>query len=168
MCICDEYGKLYAFFLKFCLVFVGEELHERMKVPRNCQQMYNHLDRQLSFWFSEPYEDIINGLNLLSKKEKKILTPRDKRLEAGELDFSIYLKIIKILGGAAPKGLLNYIVRLRNYLCHVPVVELQNNLDAAAFEHELLSIRQNLESWGIDKGLLDDCEISCFGRIRSR
>ena len=168
MCICDEYGKLYAFFLEVCLVFVGEELHQRMEVPRNCQEMHNHLDRQLSFWFSEPYEDIINGLDFLSKKGKKILTPREKRLEAGELDFSIYFKIIKILGGAASEDLLNYIVQLRNYLCHVPVVELQKNLDEAAFEHELLSIRQNLEKLGIDKGLLDECEISCFGRIRSR
>ena len=165
----EKYGKLYGFFLEVCRRFIDDEIHNEIGLPEDGEEMYNYLEEQLESWFEEPYGEIIYGFDFLSKKEKQLLVPRDRIIKVANLDYGIYFKIISFIGGELRYNKLGqYMARVRNYICHVPVVSLRKEKSQYEFDGDVLQMGLDFQDAGISKTLLDECEMSIFNRITRR
>ena len=156
---CKRYGKVYAYFLDVCKHYLDDKIHTKMGLSKNGQEMYEELNRQLSDKYFETYEDIIESLKCFSRKEKLYLLPKDKTIKENNLDSSIYLKIMLLLGESKDSKLIDYMLTVRNKLCHIPMVSLrEEEMSQDDFELNLNFIKQNLEDLGIPSNLLERCE----------
>ena len=165
----EKYGRLYAFFLEVCRCFIDDEVHVRMRLPEDGREMYDYLDEVLCSRYDEPYDEIIYGFHFLSMKEKQILAPRDGVINVENLDIGIYLKIISILGGCLKYETLgHYLTKVRNNLCHIPVVSLRRRRSQYDFDIDIVLIGQRFQLAGISRTLLDDCEMRIFNRVIRR
>ena len=164
MYICKSYGELYAYFLDVCKHYVDDKIHTKMGLSKSGQEMYEELNRQLSDQWFETYEDIIESSKFFSRKEKLNLLPKDKIIKEKNLDGSIYLKIMLLLGESKDSELISYMLTVRNKLCHMPMVCLREEEKSQDdFELNLNFIKQNLEDLGIPSNLLEVCERNVFG-----
>lgn len=165
----EKYGQLYVFFLEVCRSFIDNKLHVGMGVPEDGEEMYAYLDEKSYDSYQEPYEEIISSLEYLSEREKEILRPSDGIIKVENLDFVIYLKIIRFLGrNWKYKNLSRYMIKVRNHLCHIPVVSLRREKSQNELDGEILQMRQDLEHAGISRALLYECEMRIFNRIARR
>lgn len=155
----EDYGKLYAYFLEVCRHFIDRKLHHEMGVPEIGQEMYEYLNRRLSDRFQKPYNGIITEAEFLSNEEKDYLLPGNRIINESKLDVSLNFKIYRLLGGKIAKKLSYQIVRVRNYLCHIPVAELRGSMNQEEFNLTFQLLREDLEDAGIERELLDWCEM---------
>ena len=155
----EDYGKLYAYFLEVCRHFIDRKLHHEMGVPEIGQEMYEYLNRRLSDRFQKPYNGIIMEAEFLSNEEKDYLLPGNRIINESKLDVSLNFKIYRLLGGKIAKKLSCQIVGVRNYLCHIPVAELRGSMNQEEFNLTFQLLREDLEDAGIERELLDWCEM---------
>ena len=155
----EDYGKLYAYFLEVCRHFIDRKLHHEMGVPEIGQEMYEYLNRRLSDRFQKPYNGIIMEAEFLSNEEKYYLLPGNRIINESKLDVSLNFKIYRLLGGKIAKKLSCQIVGVRNYLCHIPVAELRGSMNQEEFNLTFQLLREDLEDAGIERELLDWCEM---------
>ena len=155
----EDYGKLYAYFLEVCRHFIDRKLHHEMGVPEIGQEMYEYLNRRLSDRFQKPYNGIIMEAEFLSNEEKYYLLPGNRIINESDLDVSLNFKIYRLLGGKIAKKLSCQIVGVRNYLCHIPVAELRGSMNQEEFNLTFQLLREDLEDAGIERELLDWCEM---------
>ena len=158
---CEIYGKLYAYFLEVCRHVIDRKLHDEMGVPEIGQEIYEYLNRRLSDKFKKPYDGIIMEAEFLSREEKDYLLPGNRIIDVSDLDVSLSFKIYRLLGGRIAKKLSCQIVGARNYLCHIPVSSLRGN-NQEEFNLTFQLLKEDLEDAGIERELLDWCEMEHF------
>lgn len=158
---CEIYGKLYAYFLEVCRHVIDKKLHDEMGVPEIGQEIYEYLNRRLSDKFKKPYDGIIMEAEFLSREEKDYLLPGNRIIDVSDLDVSLSFKIYRLLGGRIAKKLSCQIVGARNYLCHIPVSSLRGN-NQEEFNSTFQLLKEDLEDAGIERELLDWCEMEHF------
>ena len=161
---CEIYGKLYAYFLEVCRHVIDRKLHDEMGVPEIGQEIYEYLNRRLSDKFKKPYDGIIMEAEFLSREEKDYLLPGNRIIDVSDLDVSLSFKIYRLLGGRIAKKLSCQIVGARNYLCHIPVTSLRVNMNQEEFNSTFQVLKKDLEDAGIERELLDWCEMNIFYR----
>ena len=158
---CEIYGKLYAYFLEVCRHVIDRKLHDEMGVPEIGQEIYEYLNRRLSDKFKKPYDGIIMEAEFLSREEKDYLLPGNRIIDVSDLDVSLSFKIYRLLGGRIAKKLSCQIVGARNYWCHIPVSSLRGN-NQEEFNSTFQLLKEDLEDAGIERELLDWCEMEHF------
>ena len=155
---CEKYGRLYAYFLEVCRHFIYRELHQEMRVPEFGQEMYEFLNRRLSDRSNQSYEAVLRDSEFLSDRDRSYLSPENRIIDAKKLDISMQFKLIRLLRPHLGKRRWEYIAAVRNYLCHIPVEELRQTMSQQEFNSKLYWLRKDLESFGIDRDLLNSCE----------
>ena len=155
---CEDFGKLYAYFLEVCRHFLYEKLHQQFGVPELGQEMYEWLNRCLSEDFEQSYEVVLNNSGFLSEEDRGFLSPENRIIDTAKLDVSMHFKIMRLLEPRQGNRRWTYIAKVRNYLCHIPVEELRRNMDQDQFSDALFWIRKELYYFGIDENLLDRCQ----------
>lgn len=155
---CEKFGRLYAYFLEVCRRFINKKLHEEMCVPKFGQEMYECLNRWLSDRFDQSYEEALRDSAFLSDEDRGYLSPENRIIEVEQFDISMHLKIIRLLEPCFGRRRWEYIAKVRNYLCHIPVEVLQRNMNQQEFNYQLNWLREDLEFAGIDRELLNSCE----------
>ena len=114
-------GKLYAYFLEVSNHFMGCLVHTDMCVPKTGNEMLDVLVRNLANGNWNTYIRLIQEEIYLSSFQKRLLTPASRIIDIEELDFSIYIKIFKYVGGDIERADVNFMCKLRNRLCHRPL-----------------------------------------------
>ena len=153
---CEKYGKLYAYFLEVCRHFMYRKLHEEMFVPEFGQEMYEWLNRWLSDRFDRSYEAVHRDNAFLSEEEQ--FSPENWIIHVAHLDISMYFKIIRLWEPHLGRRCWVYIANATNYLCHIPVEKLWQNINQQEFNSQLKWLREGLKSAGIDRELLNFCK----------
>ena len=152
---CENYGKLYTYFLEVCKNFIEHNLYERMGIPKDGYGMYLYLIRHLS------HRDIRHSA-FLSDQEKAFLLPNNNFIQVQNLDIIIHFKIIRLLDEEVPERLSRRVRQIRNWLCHLSLEELRETMEQKDFNGKLQLIIQNLEEAGIDIELLMWCKDKIF------
>lgn len=155
---CQDFGRLYAYFLEVCRHFIYEKLHQELGLPELGQEMYEWLNRCLSEHFEQSYEVVLNDSGFLSEEDRDYLSPEDRIIDTSKLDVSMHFKIMRLLEPRQGSRRWKYIADVRNYLCHIPVKELRRNMNEEEFSYQLFWMRKELHYAGIDEDLLDRCE----------
>lgn len=161
---CEVYGKLYAYLLEVCRQVIDMKFHHEMGVPEIGQEIYEYLNRRLSDRFKKSYDGIIMEAEFLSSDEKGYLLPANGVIDVSNLDVSLSFKIYRLLGGRIAKKLSCQIVGARNYLCHIPVTSLRVDMNQEEFNSIFQVLKKDLEDAGIERELLDWCEMNIFYR----
>ena len=155
---CQDFGRLYAYFLEVCRHFIYEKLHQELGLPELGQEMYEWLIRCLSEHSEESYKVLLDNSRFLSEEDRKYLSPKDRIIDTSKLDVSMHFKIMRLLEPRQGSRRWKYIADVRNYLCHIPVKELRRNMNEEEFSYQLFWMRKELHYAGIDEDLLDRCE----------
>ena len=154
---CADFGKLYAYFLEVCRHFIYKKLYQELRVPELGQEMYEWLNRCLSEHFEQSYDVVLNNSGFLSEEDRDFLLPEDRIIDTTKLDVSMHFKIMRLLEPRQGIRRWKYIASVRNYLCHIPVERLQQNMDQDEFNNQLFWITKELQYAGVDENLLDRC-----------
>ena len=158
---CQNYGKLYAFFLEFCRLFIDDKLHREIGVPRNGHDLYYYLKDKIANGRPELYEAAILNSSFLNKFQKTNLLPSQGRIHVERLDCITYLKIMRLLGKGLPEPTENCLTKIRNYLCHAPMKSIREGrvLD---FYEDYEWMKNYLCDYGFDEGLVQRCHDNVF------
>lgn len=153
---CHRNGKLYAFFLEIANGVVYNLVHQRLQVPVNSTEMYLHLQDYCQGGYTEK----INNCEFLLEYQKNefLEYQRNGKIKVEKLDFTMYMKIYKLLGGNTNTKLINYLNYIRNSLCHVSLLSLNQGMDQKSFRAKLNSMAFNFKNYGVDKTLVDTCK----------
>ena len=108
--------------------------------------------------YEQPYEIVLSNSGFLSEEDRGFLSPENRIIDTANLDVNMHFKIMRLLKPHRRNWCWSYIARVRNYLCHIPVQELQQNMDRARFRDELSWLKRELNYAGIDNNLLDVCQ----------
>lgn len=122
-----RYGKLYSYFLEVAKEVLYKILHDDMDVPETSKEMYK-------FFNEKNFKEKVSKCDYLSDKQKKFLFPDNGEIDFSKLDFTMYCHIYSLLNGRREKGLVNYLKKLRNYLCHLPMASIRKDFSQAEFE----------------------------------
>lgn len=155
---CADFGELYAYFLEVCRHFIYEKLHQELGVPELGREMYVCLRMFVYEIYGQPYEIVLSNSGFLSEEDRGFLSPENRIIDTANLDVNMHFKIMRLLKPRRRNWCWSYIARVRNYLCHIPVQELQQNMDRARFRDELSWLKRELNYAGIDNNLLDVCQ----------
>lgn len=71
------------------------------------------------------------------------------------LDFTMYTNILKLLGGNIYTGLIDYMKRLRNSLCHVSFISLEQGMSQQDFRQELDLMEDYFIYYGVSFALVN-------------
>ena len=138
---CQNYGKLYAFFLEFCRLFIDDEL-DKNGVPKNGRDLYYYLQDEIANSSQELYEAVIRNSPVLQDFQSNILLPQENEINVTRLYCIMYLKILRLLGRGLPIPKENCLTRIRNYLCHAPMKLICKD-SAADFYEDYDRIKMN-------------------------
>ena len=141
---------LYAYFLEIAKEIIYEELHEKLKFTEETEKMYNYIQEN-------KIEQKIKDCTDLKDIQKKIIFPENQTIELLNLDGSIYLGIINFIEGKKFSGLIKYMKKTRNDLCHLSAEELQNDMSQNEFAHRCKKFTFDLKYFGIKNDLLRRC-----------
>ena len=163
---CRRNGELYAFFLEIANRVVYDIVHHRLRVPVNGTNMYRHLQD----YCQGGYIEKINTSEFLSDYQKKELLKyeRNGEINLEKLDFTMYMKIYELLGGDTNTDLLKYLRLIRNNLCHVSLISLNQGMDQKCFKAKLNSMAYYFKSYGVDRTLVDTCKRYILAGFQSR
>ena len=156
--ICKEKGKLFAYFLEIAKLFVNDRLHQKLGVPSDGSDMYLHLKTYVTKTQNQKYETTISKCHILSKQQKDYLLPKNQEIDLENLDFSMCVYIMQLLGRKQDKELIKYMKGLRNTICHLSMYWLQRNMTQEEINRDIQRIKNNLEWHGIDMRLLNRLE----------
>ena len=162
---CHMKGNLYAFFLEISKSLVYDILHIKLNVPANGGKMYKYLKKR--FGNENAYKEEINKLEFLLDYQRKELLPRDGKMKLEEMDVTIYMVIIKLVGGKAYADLVRYMSNLRNELCHVSFISLKKGMSEKDFKNDLRIMIYNFKNHGANIAWLDMCKEDILKRIKN-
>ena len=150
-----QQGKLYTFFLGIANTVLYEKVHQEKQVPEDGTSMYNQLKLRLEMLYNKEYKDVIDNCNYLQPYQKRNLYPTGGTLNTYALDFVMYMKIFKLLGGYMEHPLIKYLEMLRNDICHISIKTLQSNRSQKEFEELIYSIEMHLQYYGVSSDLVN-------------
>ena len=93
---CHRKAMLYAFFLEISKKVVYDIVHQRQQVPVNGEGMYLFLQDRFTNYFEGRYKEKINNCEFLLEYQKKQLLPENGEINLQELDFTMYMNILKL------------------------------------------------------------------------
>ena len=146
-------GRLYALFLEVSKDIVCFILHEEFQVPRGGDRMYKRLVSLLAGGDNTFYRRKIMNNPTLSEKQKRYLAPPNQIIDEATLDFSLCVKIMRLLG--IEKKVIPFMIEKRNFLCHYSVALLEQNMTEEEFVFVWYEITIQLEKYGFDRIILD-------------
>ena len=155
---CHRKGKLYVFFLEIAEKVVYDIVHQRQQVPVNGKAMYLYLQDWFRNCDQGGYAEKISKSEFLLDYQRRQLLPGNGEINLEDLDFTMYMKILKLLGGSANTVLIDYMTNLRNHLCHVSFTSLERGMSHRDFTNELNLMEFYFKKYGVDKKLVDMCK----------
>ena len=162
---CHRQAMLYAFFLEISKNVVYDIVHQRQQVPVNGEDMYLYLQDRFKNYFGGGYKEKINNCEFLLDYQRKQLLPKDGEKNLQELDFTMYMNILKLLGVNANTGIIKYMKELRNRLCHVSFISLQQGISQQKFRKHLDMMEFHFIRLGVDITLVNTCKNDILYRI---
>ena len=163
---CHRKAMLYAFFLETSKKVVCDIVHQRQQVPVNGEDMYLFLQDRFTNYFEGRCKEKINNCEFLLEYQKKQLLPENDEINLQELDFTMYMNILKLLKGNANTGIISYMKQLRNRLCHVSFISLEQGISQQEFRRELDVMEFNFIRRGVDIALVNTCKNDIPNRIK--
>lgn len=155
-----QQGKLYSFFLGIAKDFAYEKVHREKGVPEDGTEMYEHLKNNLENKHPKGYKALIEECPYLMPFQKNELLPVNGVIKTENLDFIMYMRIFRLLGGNTQTKLIKYMEKLRNHYCHISIKKLRDNMSQQEFKNQLDLMGQTFENYGIKPQLVYLCKRS--------
>ena len=155
-----QQGKLYSFFLGIAKDFAYKKVHREKGVPEDGTEMYEHLKNNLENKYRKEYKALIQECTYLMPFQKNELLPVNGVIKTENLDFIMYMRIFRLLGGNTRTRLIKYMEKLRNRYCHISIKKLRDNMSQQEFRKQLDLMGQTFENYGIEPQLVDLCKRS--------
>ena len=152
---CHRKSMLYAFFLEISKNVLYDIVHQREQLPVDGREMYLYLQDRFNNHYQGGYTEKINNCEFLLEYQKRKLLPGNGVIDLEELDFTMYTNILKLLGGNIYTGLIDYMKRLRNRLCHVSFISLEHGMSQQDFRQELDLMEEYFIYYGVSFALVN-------------
>ena len=165
---CETYGKLYAFFLEVCRLYVEGRFNGVFKFDgsNNDEKISTFLKNQIRSKYKEPYKCTIwrffgrTENEGKGNKEIEQLITHSGQIAVKKLDYVTFLKIIKIIDKQFLKSMSA--IKVRNDLCHIEMSKIQGKLSKSEFNEWCDKVRNGFQKLGAHKRLLDTAYKNIF------
>ena len=153
-----KYGMLYTYFLEVSKDFI-DTTFRKMQIVRDRQRMYQ-------YFFQKGILKEISKFNLAEKETERFPWRKDQVVNLEKLDILLSFHIIEILGretkkkngGSKVLQLVEYLVSSRNYLCHLPLEELERDMSQEEFDQTWEDTTDDLMlRFNVDRSFLERC-----------
>ena len=154
---------LYAYFLEVAKD-VTDRVFIKKKVPRDASGMYGYFFK----------ENVLHELSLFEvhpKEDERFLWHNERKVNLEKLDCLKSLHIIEILERKTLKArkkkpptlsLIQYLIELRNFLCHLALKELEKGMSQEQFMEQWEYLTDDFKYHKVDKRLLETCKRNIY------
>ena len=148
---CQNYGKLYAFFLEVCRLHIDDVCPRFLHKSDKDRVMLKFLKQAIRRKYREPYRSVI--WRCFTGMERKQLLVESDEIPLKKLDCYTFLKIIKVL--ETDNEIARCTTNVRNFLCHIPMGTIRKEMSQKDYNREYHWVRAAFELYGVDQRLLD-------------
>lgn len=153
---CKCYAKHFESYHVLCSAYVHRfficngwrEFKGKMQVPL-------HKVFQKVYHPQIPFEDIIEQNTYLSKNEKLYLLKRRGNIDIKKLDISLSFKIISLLTKEELSTFTKFVVKTRNYICHLKLKQIEKDLAEKYCEGKINELKKKIKENGCVKKILE-------------
>ena len=157
---CKQCALLYAYFLKICENYSLHKLKQKLKVSDlTGQEIYKGLKKTLV----HKYESKIRSASYFSDNQKEALLYPGHIENTTVLDCVMIIRIMRLLERDQLERLSNYVNSIRNFLCHIAMGHLGENVKQTFFNDIRKEMKDEPEAtFGIGMNLLETYKENIF------